>query len=264
LIVATWNVNSVRARLDHVLRYIDRRAPDVLCLQELKARDEDFPGEAFAEKGYHAAVAGQKTYNGVAVLARNPPADPVVGFPHLDSAHPLNLQRRLLAVTVDGVRVISAYLPNGEVVGSEKFAFKMEFFRQLGSYLEQRFAATDRLCVVGDFNVAPEARDVHDPEAWEGRVLFSEPERAALKELQTFGFEDCFRKHHAEEGRYSWWDYRGGAFWKGKGLRIDHIWATPPLAELCIASEIDESPRKWKRPSDHAPVWAEFQVCDDV
>jgi exodeoxyribonuclease-3 len=260
MIIATWNVNSIRARLDHALRYIDKRAPDVLCLQELKAQDDDFPRDAFAEKGYCAVVAGQKTYNGVAVLARKAPQGAVVGFPHLPEDHVLNAQRRLLSVRVGEVRVISAYLPNGEAVGSEKFAYKMDFFRELRAYLDREHAPDDTLCVVGDFNVAPEPRDVYDPGAWEGKVLCSEPEREALEQLRAFGFEDCFRRHHSEAERYSWWDYRGGAFWKGRGLRIDHVWATRSLAACCTDSDIDTSPRKWKRPSDHAPVWAEFDI----
>jgi len=256
--IATWNVNSVRARLDHVLRWLDRAKPDVLCLQELKVQEADFPFEPLREAGYFAAVAGQKTYNGVAVLAREEPRDPVIGFAHLPAEHPLNEQRRLLAATVGGVRVVSAYLPNGEAVGSEKYVYKLEFFRELRAYLDQRCVPADPLVLCGDFNVAAEPRDVYDFAAWEGSVLFSEPERTALEELRAFGFVDCFRRHHDEEGRYSWWDYRGGAYWKNRGLRIDHLWATPGLADRCTASDVDESPRKWKKPSDHAPVWAEF------
>jgi exodeoxyribonuclease-3 len=256
--IATWNVNSVRARLEHLLRWLDRAKPDVLCLQELKVQDPDFPAEALRGAGYFAAVAGQKTYNGVAVLGREEPADPAVGLAHLPADHPLNEQKRLLAATVGGVRVISAYLPNGEAVGSEKFAYKLAFFRELREYLDRGYTGRDDLILCGDFNVAPEPRDVYDPDSWEGSVLFSEPERAALEELRAFGFADCFRKHHDEDGRYSWWDYRGGAYWKNRGLRIDHLWATPGLWERCTASDVDESPRKWKKPSDHAPVWAEF------
>jgi exodeoxyribonuclease-3 len=258
--IATWNVNSVRARLDHVVRWLHMRQPDVLCLQELKVSDESFPREAFEEAGYCANVTGQKTHNGVAVLARVPPENPVVGFPHLGEDHPLNGERRLLATTVDGTRVISAYLPNGESVGSEKYSFKLAFFLELRSYLNRDYSPDDALILAGDFNVAPEERDVYDPEAWEGRVLFSSAERDALDRLRAFGLEDCLRRHHPEGGLYSWWDYRGGAFWKGRGLRIDHLWATEPLAAACTSCEIDVSPRKWKRPSDHAPVWAEFAL----
>ncbi|GAB4270383.1 MAG: exodeoxyribonuclease III [Deferrisomatales bacterium] len=258
MVCATWNVNSIRARLDHVVRYLERYRPDVLCLQELKVRDEEFPADALAQAGYASAVAGQKTYNGVAVLSRRPAREVVVGFPHLPPDHPLNRQRRLLAATVDGVRVVSVYVPNGEAVGSEKFAYKLAFFAELRAYLDREYPPERSLVLAGDFNVAPEARDVYDPEAWQGRVLFSEPERRALEELKGFGFVDCLRRHHEEGGLYSWWDYRGGAFWKGRGLRIDHLWATPPLAERCTGCEIDLSPRKWKRPSDHAPVRATF------
>ncbi|MHB8765868.1 MAG: exodeoxyribonuclease III [Deferrisomatales bacterium] len=258
MLIATWNVNSIRARLEHLLRYLGDRQPDVLCLQELKGQDADFPFEPLAQAGYRAAVAGQKTYNGVAVLAREEPEDPVVGLPHLPADHPLNEQRRLLAVTVSGVRIVSAYLPNGEAVGSDKFAYKLAFFGELRAYLAAEAPRRGELLVAGDFNVAPEDRDVYDPGAWEGRVLCSEPERAALAALRSAGFVDCVRRHHEEGGVYSWWDYRGGAFWKGRGLRIDHLWATPALAARCTAAGVDLSPRKWQKPSDHAPVWAEF------
>lgn len=258
MILATWNVNSVRARVEHILKYLGRQPVDVLCLQELKVRDEEFPREPFQDAGFAAAVAGQKTYNGVAVLARTELENPIVGLPHLAPDHPLNQQRRLLAVTVQGVRVISAYLPNGEAVGSDKYAFKLAFLAELRTYLAAEAKRHSRLCLAGDFNVAAEDRDVYDPAAWQGRVLCSAPERAALEALRGVGFEDCFRRHHDQGELYSWWDYRGGAFWKNLGLRIDHLWATPALATVCTACEIDLSPRKWPKPSDHAPVRARF------
>ncbi len=258
--IATWNVNSIRARLEHVLRWVERSRPDVLCLQELKVREADFPAEAFVAAGYRCAVAGQKTYNGVAVLAREEPVDAATGLGHLPAEHPLNVQARLLAVSVGGIRVISAYLPNGEAVGSEKYSYKLSFFRELREFLDRCFTPEAPVILAGDFNVAAEARDVYDPDAWEGRVLFSAPERQALEALRSFGFVDCFRKHHDEGGRFSWWDYRGGGFWKNLGLRIDHLWATQPLATRCAACDIDVSPRRWKRPSDHAPVWADFDL----
>ncbi|MDF1554098.1 MAG: exodeoxyribonuclease III [Deferrisomatales bacterium] len=258
MIIATWNVNSVRARVEHILKYLERQPVDVLCLQELKTQDADFPREPLEAAGYAVSIAGQKTYNGVAVLAREAPADPVVGFPHLPPDHPLNAHKRLLAASVGGVRVISAYLPNGEAVGTDKYSFKLAFFAELRTYLEVEVARHPKLCLVGDFNVAAEDKDIYDPEAWAGGVLCSEPERTALEALRAVGFVDCFRKHHAEGGLYSWWDYRGGAFWKNHGLRIDHVWATPELAATCTACEVDLSPRKWKKPSDHAPVRAVF------
>ncbi len=260
MVIATWNVNSIRARLEHVLRYGKDRRPDVLCLQELKVEDEAFPRGRFEEEGLHVAVAGQKRYNGVAIVSCRPLEDVTVGFPHLPPDHPLNAQRRLVAATVGGVRILSVYVPNGEAVGSPRFEYKLAFLRELRALFDREHTPSDALVVAGDFNVAPEPRDVYDPGAWEGRVLFSEPERRALEEVRTFGFTDCFRKHHGEGGRYSWWDYRGGAFWKNQGLRIDHIWATGPVAARCTASDIDLSPRRWKRPSDHAPVWAEFDL----
>lgn len=260
MVIATWNVNSVRARLEHLLRYLERFAPDVVCLQELKVQDADFPAEALREAGYFAAIAGQKAYNGVAVLAREEPRDPVAGLAHLPADHPLNEQRRLLAVTVGDVRVVSAYLPNGEAVGSEKFEYKLAFFRELRAYLDREYAAGDRLVLAGDFNVAPEDKDVYDPGAWEGRILCSAAEREALEGVRAFGFVDCLRKHHPEGGLYSWWDYRNSAFWKNRGVRIDHLWATAPLGNTCTTCAIDLSPRKWKKPSDHAPVRAEFAL----
>lgn len=258
--IATWNVNSIRARLPHALRWLEEQRPDALCLQELKVRDDEFPRAEFEAAGYRCAVAGQKTYNGVAILARDEPRDVVVGLPHLPADHPLNGQKRLLTATVGDVRVISAYLPNGEAVGSEKFAFKLDFFGELRESLHRELSEGRPLCLCGDFNVAPEPLDVYDPAAWEGQVLCSEPERAALAEVRALGFEDCFRRHHPEAGRYSWWDYRMLAFQRKRGLRIDHVWATRPLAERCTASDIDVEPRSWERPSDHAPVWAEFEI----
>ncbi|GAB6061786.1 exodeoxyribonuclease III [Deferrisoma palaeochoriense] len=258
LVLATWNVNSLRARLEHVLRYWDRRRPDVLCLQEIKVEDDAFPREPFEERGIRVAVAGQKGYHGVAVLSRLPLADPVVGFPHLSDDHPLNRERRLLAVTVEGLRVISVYAPNGEAVGSEKFGYKLAFFEALREYLDREFTPGDELVLAGDFNVAPEPQDVYDPASWEGRVLFSQPEREALRRLREFGLEDCLRRLHPGEEMYTWWDYRGGAFWKNQGLRIDHVLATPPVADRCTQAGVDLSPRRWKRPSDHAPVWVAF------
>lgn len=256
--IATWNVNSLRARLPHVSRWLQEQAPDVLCLQELKAPDEDLPRAELEAVGYACAAAGQKTYNGVAVLSKAGAGDVVVGFPHLPADHALNAQRRLLAATVGGVRVVSAYLPNGEAVGSEKFAFKLAFFQELRRYLEETLEPSRPFCLCGDFNVAPEAIDVYDPKAWEGQLLCSDEERAALEGVRSVGLVDCFRLHHTEAGRYSWWDYRMKAFQRKMGLRIDHVWATPSLAERCTASDIDAEPRRWDRPSDHAPVWAEF------
>ncbi|MBI5014238.1 MAG: exodeoxyribonuclease III [Deltaproteobacteria bacterium] len=258
--IATWNVNSIRARLPHVVRWLEGHRPDVLCLQELKVQDEEFPRAELEALGYRCAVAGQKTYNGVAILCRDEPRDPSPGLAHLPPDHPLNGQKRLLAATVTGVRVISAYLPNGEAVGSDKFAFKLAFFRELREYLARELSRGEALCLCGDFNVAPEPIDVYDPAAWEGQVLCSEPERAALAAVRALGFDDCFRRHHPEAGRYSWWDYRMKALQRKLGLRIDHVWATAPLAERCTASDIDAEPRRWERPSDHAPVWAEFSL----
>ncbi len=260
MVIATWNVNSIRARLDHVVRYWEDRRPDVLCLQELKVEDRAFPRGPFEDRGLHLAVAGERAYNGVAIVARRPLENVVVGFPHLPREHPLNAQRRLIGATVQGVRVYSVYVPNGEAVGSPGFGYKLAFLGELRALFDREHQPSEAVVVAGDFNVAPEPRDVYDPAAWEGRVLFSEPERRALEAVRAFGFTDCFRRHHPEPGRYSWWDYRRGAFWKNQGLRIDHVWATGPVAARCRASDIDVSPRRWKRPSDHAPVWAAFDL----
>lgn len=258
--IATWNINSIRARLPHVLRWVQEQTPDVLCLQELKAPEEELPRADFQALGYACTAGAQKTYNGVAILSRTPPQDVTEGLPHLPSDHVLNSQKRLLGVTVNGIRILCAYLPNGEAVGSEKFRFKLDFFRELRRYLEASLGQGRKLCLCGDFNVAPESLDVYDPKAWEGQLMCSDEERSALEGIRSVGFVDCFRLHHREAGRYSWWDYRMKAFQRKMGLRIDHLWATPPLADLCTGSDIDPGPRKWERPSDHAPVWAEFSV----
>ncbi|PLX43139.1 MAG: exodeoxyribonuclease III [Deltaproteobacteria bacterium] len=258
--IATWNVNSIRVRAEQVLKWLERSDADVLCLQELKTPDEEFPYDLFGEAGYFAAVAGQRTYNGVAILSKEEPKDISRGLSHLPSDHPLNEQRRIVAATIGGVRILSAYMPNGESLESEKFPFKMEFFREFRNYLDKNHEPDEGLCICGDFNVAREAIDLYNPEERGESILVSSKERRALEEVLDFGLTDAFRLHNKEQGRYSWWDYRGGMYWKGKGMRIDYLFATRPLAKLCAASDIDESPRRWKRPSDHTVVWAEFDI----
>ncbi|PLX43263.1 MAG: exodeoxyribonuclease III [Deltaproteobacteria bacterium] len=258
--ISTWNVNSIRVRSEQVLKWLERSGADVLCLQELKAPEEEFPYELFKEAGYHAAVAGQRTYNGVAILSKEEPEEVSIGLSHLAPDHPLNEQRRIVAATVGGVRVVSAYLPNGESLESDKFPYKLEFFRELRNYLDATFEPEGKLCLCGDFNVAINDIDLYNPEERGESILVSSKERGALGEVLDFGLADCFRLHNKEQGRYSWWDYRGGMYWKGEGMRIDYLWATRPLADLCVASDIDESPRRWKRPSDHTVVWADFDV----
>jgi exodeoxyribonuclease-3 len=256
--IATWNVNSLRARMEHLLKWIGYATPDVLCLQETKVEDAQFPREPLEAAGYACHFAGQKSYNGVAILTKLPASDMRVGLSHLPSEHPLNAHRRLLSATVGGVRVISAYFPNGEEVGSEKYAYKLEFLKELRLCLEHFHRPGEPLLLCGDFNIAPDDRDLYNPEDRKGKLFVSAPERAALAEISDFGLTDLFRSRHPEPGRYSWWDYRAGMYWKGLGMRLDHLWATEPLAARAVECDIDERPRRWKQPSDHAPVWATF------
>ncbi len=250
--IATWNVNSIRAREERLMRWLEAHQPDILCLQELKVADEAFPLIALRAEGYHAGVHGQKTYNGVAILSRAEPAELERGFGDEDE------QARLVSARIGRIRVLSLYAPNGGEVGSEKWLYKIEWLRRLRAHLDRRFQANDELVLCGDFNVAPEPRDVADPRAWEASVLFHPQARAALQQVCGFGLVDTFRLHHAEGGLYSWWDYRMLAFPKNQGLRIDHIFATEPLARRCTGASIDRNERKGKQPSDHAPVIAEF------
>ena len=253
--IATWNVNSVIARLPLVLQWLDTTRPDVLCLQETKCIDEKFPAQAFAEIGYMSEVYGQPTYNGVAILSRTPCADVQCGLPDDEAgAH-----ARLIAATIEGVRVVNVYIPNGQSVGTDKYQFKLHWMRRLRALFDAEYDTNMPVLLCGDFNVAPEERDVHDPQLWEGRILFSKRERAALDEIKAWGFTDAFRLHTAEGGHFSWWDYRQGSFRRNAGLRIDHIWVSPPLAARCRRVWIDKEPRRWERPSDHTPVVAEFE-----
>lgn len=252
--IATWNVNSLRVRLPHVLTWLNDVKPDVLALQETKTIDEDFPFEAIREAGYKAVFAGQKTYNGVAILSRADLTEVVTDFPGLDDH-----QRRILGVTVGQMRILNLYVPNGKSVGSLKYEYKLNWLKHLDIFLKQELKKYPSLFVVGDFNIAPETIDVHDPKQWEGQVLFSEPERRAFREMLQVGFEDCFRSLHPLEQQYSWWDYRLNAFKRNRGLRIDHILASKAIASQCINCYVDKAPRAWERPSDHAPVVAEFK-----
>lgn len=253
--LATWNVNSVIARLPLVTKWLAEAAPDVLCLQELKCIDEKFPAEAFGELGYQSVAFGQRTYNGVAILARTALTEVQRGFPDdEEGAH-----ARLLGATVEGVRIVNVYVPNGAFVGSDKYRFKLEWMKRLRAFFDEHYERDAQVLLCGDFNVAPEERDVHDPEQWEGRILFSKRERAALNEIKDWGFVDAFRLHTDEGGHFSWWDYRQGSFRRNAGLRIDHIWTSPKLAARCQGSWIDKEPRAWERPSDHTPVVAEFE-----
>jgi len=252
--VATWNVNSLKVRLPQVLAWLAEAGPDVLALQEIKQPDQDFPAEALQAAGYHGISNGQRTYNGVALVSRQPLADAVRALPGSEDP-----QRRVLAATVAGVRIVNLYVPNGQSVDSDKYRYKLEWLQRLRDYLADELEAHEKLIVLGDFNIAPGERDVHDPELWRGRVLFSEAEREALAGLLELGLVDLFRQFDQPEGAFSWWDYRAAAFRRNRGLRIDLILGSHAMAERCLASAVDPEPRGWERPSDHAPVWAEFE-----
>lgn len=255
MLVATWNVNSLRVRLPQLKDWLAANPVDAIALQETKLTDADFPREEVESLGLHAAFSGQRTYNGVAILARHRIDDVVAGIPGFEDE-----QKRVLAATVGGVRVIDVYVPNGQAVGSEKFEYKLRWFEALRGYVAAELARHPRLVVLGDFNVAPEDRDVHDPKAWEGSVHVSEPERAALRALLATGLEDVFRRFEQPEKSFSWWDYRMMAFRRNAGLRIDLILASQELAGKCAESRIDKAPRKLERPSDHTPVLARFDI----
>ena len=253
--IATWNVNSLRVRMPHLKDWLAANPMDVVALQETKLPDPDFPREELEALGLRVAFSGQRTYNGVALLSGSEPADVVAGIPGFADE-----QKRVLAATIGGVRVIDVYVPNGQAVGSDKYDYKLRWFAALRDYVAAELARHPRLVVLGDYNVAPEDRDVHDPKAWEGQVLASEPERAALRTLLATGLEDCFRRFEQPDKSFSWWDYRMMAFRRNAGLRIDLILASTPLAQACSECRIDKAPRKLERPSDHAPVIARFDI----
>lgn len=253
--IATWNVNSLKIRLPHLLDWLAANSPDVVCLQETKMEDHRFPQAEIEAAGYQAAFSGQKTYNGVALLSRLPLAAVVYGNPHFPDA-----QKRLIAATVSGVRVISAYVPNGQEVGSEKYAYKLAWLAALRQWVTQMLHDTPQLVLAGDFNIAPDDRDVHDPQRWAGKILCSAPERQAFQDLLNLGLVDSFRCFEQPERAFSWWDYRMLGFQKNLGLRIDHVLLSSPLAEACSAAWIDRAPRKLERPSDHAPALATFSL----
>ena len=251
--IATWNVNSLKVRLPQLLDWVAGEQPDVVCLQETKMEDAVFPREQIEKAGYQVAFAGQKTYNGVAVLSRQPLADVTVGIPGFEDP-----QQRVLAVTVGGTRVIDLYVPNGQSVDSDKYQYKLAWLEALAEWLKAELARHPELAVLGDFNIAPDARDVHDPVLWEGQVLFSEPERAHFRTLLGLGLQDAFRLFEQPEASFTWWDYRMAAFRRNMGMRIDHILLSPALARRCSACTIARDVRKLERPSDHAPVVAEI------
>ena len=251
--IASWNVNSLRVRLPQVLEWLVENPVDILALQETKIQDADFPQQEIEAAGYKVAYSGQKTYNGVAILAKATPKDIVTEIKNLDDP-----QKRILAATIKDVRVINLYVVNGSEVGSEKFAYKLDWLKKVTAHIKQELKAHKKLVVLGDFNIAPDDRDVHDPDMWQGRILCSDEERAALQKMLTLGLSDTFRQFEQEEKLFSWWDYRGGGFRRNQGLRIDLVLASLALSDKCKSSVIDTIPRTWERPSDHTPVIAEF------
>ena len=249
--IASWNVNSIRQRLTHVVDWLNAHEPDVLALQEIKAEAEKFPLAEIEATGYHCVLDGQKAYNGVALLSRDEPADVATGIPDFNDE-----QRRVIAATYGGTRVINVYVPNGQSVGSDKYHYKLDWLDALATYVSTELKRHEQLAIVGDFNIAPDDRDVHDPELWRDMVLCSGPERDRLKALLDLGLSDTFRLFDQPEGSWSWWDYREMNFRRKRGLRIDLILASKALADRCMASTIDIEPRKLDKPSDHAPVVA--------
>ena len=251
--LATWNVNSLKVRLPHVLDWLATEQPDVLCLQETKQEDKAFPYAELEAAGYQAIHNGQKTYNGVALLSKLAALEAHRDIPDFDDP-----QKRIIAATFDGVRVICAYMPNGSEVGSEKYEYKLRWFKALHAWLADEMKRYPKLALLGDYNIAPEDRDVHDPAAWKDKILCSVPEREALLGLVGLGLSDAFRLFEQAEKSFSWWDYRMMGFRRNHGMRIDHILLSKPLAEKCVACRIDREPRKLERPSDHAPVIADI------
>jgi exodeoxyribonuclease-3 len=253
--IASWNVNSLKVRLPQVLDWLAAHSPDVLGLQETKLVDEAFPEAELRAAGYQVSYSGQPTYNGVALLSRLPQADVITTLDGLEDP-----QRRVLGATVGGVRVLNLYVPNGQAVGTDKYAYKLGWLESLHGQLQAELARHERVVVMGDFNIAPEDRDVHDPAEWAGKVLCSEPERAALAKILALGLVDTFRLFEQPDAVFSWWDYRAAGFRRNRGLRIDLVLASRPLATGCRRSWVDLEPRRHERPSDHAPVAAEFAL----
>ena len=252
--IASWNVNSLNVRLTHLETWLALRAPDVVALQETKLEDSRFPDTALAALGYRSVFAGQKTYNGVAILSRAPASDVQVGIPGLDDE-----QKRVIAATVDGVRIVNLYVVNGQDVGTDKYDYKLRWLQALQAWLQAELAAHPRMVVLGDFNIAPDERDVHDPLVWnEHHILTSTAERDALQRLVGLGLHDGYRLHHDAAGEFSWWDYRQAAFRRNLGLRIDLTLVSEALRPRCVGAGIDREPRTWERPSDHAPAWVEL------
>jgi exodeoxyribonuclease-3 len=253
--IATWNVNSINVRIPQLVGWLRESQVDVLCVQETKCIDENFPEVVLEEAGYHTVFHGEKSYNGVAILSKTEMTDVRKGFDSDDEES----QKRLIAATVNGIRIVNTYIPNGQALDSDKFQFKLDWIQRLRSLFDECYSTDDKVLLCGDFNVAPEPSDVWNPPAWEGHIHFSLPERAAITYVKQWGFTDAFRTVNGDIKAFSWWDYRAGSFQKDHGLRIDHIWISSPLAETLKDCQIDKDPRELEKSSDHTPVIAEFQ-----
>jgi exodeoxyribonuclease III len=260
--VATWNVNSIRTRQQHVIDWLEKTTVDVLCLQETKVVDEDFPKEPFEKLGYHLYISGQKSYNGVAIFSRQPLTEIKTGFASVLGnaiAEDFDVQKRVISGVINNIRIVNLYVPNGAALDSEKYDYKLRWLKVLREYLVFLLAqTTEDICVCGDFNIALEDRDIYNPKGKEKHIMASPGERQALREVLEIGFKDAFRKFTSEGGHYTWWDYRHGGFQRDRGWRIDHHYLTQSLYEKAIACKIDIEPRKLTQPSDHAPVIVEF------
>ena len=261
--IASWNVNSVRTRLDQVVAWLEQAQPDVLCLQETKVADELFPHAAFEQLGYQCTISGQKAYNGVALISRLPMEDVQIGFDALLPSDPeaprLSEQKRVISALIDGIRVLNLYVPNGSSLSSEKYDYKLEWLNCLKRYLQIQEEQGDPLCMVGDFNIGPEDRDLHDPQRLTGGIMASAPEREALQDVTGDRLSDAFRLFEPAAGHWSWWDYRSGAWDRDQGWRIDHIYLSPELVDCATGCVIDRTPRGNTQPSDHAPVMVNLE-----
>ncbi len=254
--IATWNVNSINARMPHLIKWCTETKTDVVCLQETKCVDESFPYQEINDLGYHTAFYGQKSYNGVAIISKYELEDVVKGFPDDEE----DSQKRLIAATVNGVRVVNTYIPNGSELWTDKFTAKLDWLQKLRRFFDEGYSTDENVLLCGDFNVAPDELDVWSVPVWEGKIHFSKPERAAIHFIKQWGFTDVFREQNGDVQEFSWWNYREGAWQRNRGLRIDHIWTSRPLTDLCTGCWIDKAPRQEERPSDHTPVVAEFAV----
>lgn len=254
--IATWNVNSLNVRMPQLIGWLEDKDIDVICFQETKTVDENFPVQALKDLGYDATFMGQKSYNGVAIVSKHPIEDVQKNFLDDDDESP----KRMIAATVNGVRIVNTYIPNGTELWTDKFTFKLDWLLRLRGYFDEQCSIEDDVLLCGDFNVAMEALDVWSVPAWTGKLHFTKTERAAMYNVKQWGFVDLFRKMNGDTQEFSWWDYREGAWQRNRGLRIDHMWASPSLAEKCTDCHIDKTPRDLEKPSDHAPVVADFRI----